>query len=393
MSLLNDALRKNNREQQSQGKIAGGPALGPVQQRKRSRRYWLTGIGVALILVVGVGTGLVVHSIEAPSVLAREPATGIATRGQVAEEPTTPVPVGVTGVTGGSAALATDSRTDAPKTTPDATQGEMPEIEDVRPETVSLPPLSKQAASPEPDPQKKNPDASAGFYPDGSEEIASVQTSKRDRAAMRPAEQVSQAERYYRKALSYHRQGRLNRAIALYRQVVQSQPQHFDARFNLVSAYIHTGEFSKAHRIAIELYHQDGTNQDVLLNLAIAKIGMGQSREALQLLDQVADLPQASMFTVYLHKGIACRNLNQMDAAFNWYKKAEALDPDNPQLLFNLALAYDRQQRYGEAAFYYQKYLQLAEIDESLSNKNVRRRMNTLRSYLAEENSREQKVQ
>jgi Flp pilus assembly protein TadD len=392
MSLLNDALRKNNREQQSQGKIAGGPALGPVQRRKRSRRYWLTGIGVALILVFGVGTGLVVHSIEAP-VLALEPSIDIAKRRQVAERTTTPKPEDVKGAAGKSAELAMDTRADEPKTMPDATKEKMPGTEDVRPETVSSTRLSKQAASPEPDPQKKNPDASAGFYPDGSEEIASVQTSKRDREAMRPAEQVSQAQRYYRKALSYHRQGRLNRAIALYRQVVQSQPHHFGARFNLVSAYIHTGEFSKAHRIAIELYHQDGTNQEVLSNLAIAKIGMGQSREALHLLDQVADLPQASMFTVYLHKGIAYRNLNQMDPALDWYKKAEALNPDNPELLFNLALAYDRQQRYGEAAFYYQKYLQLAEIDESLSNKNVRQRMNILRSYLAEETSQEQKVQ
>jgi tetratricopeptide (TPR) repeat protein len=99
------------------------------------------------------------------------------------------------------------------------------------------------------------------------------------------------------------------------------------------------------------------------------------------------------MFTVYLHKGIAYRNLNQMDAALDRYKKAEALIPDNPQLLFNLALAYDRQQRYGEAALYYQKYLQLAEIDEGFSEKNIRRRMNTLRSYLAQETSQEQKVQ
>jgi Flp pilus assembly protein TadD len=396
MSLLNDALRKKDREKQSQGKIAGRPFANSVPRHKRRRLYWLTGIGSVLFLAIGVGIGLVVHSIEAPSVLALESAPDISTRHGVAED-TPPLAVKpASGAAAKSVSLATEIRAGELKTTPDAPKDKMLDTEDIRPEVVHPPVLSEEAASPEPNPQPNNHEVSAGSHVDGSGQIASVsaavQTTKNDREALRPSEQVSQAARYYRKALSYHRQGRVHRAIALYRQVVQLQPHHFDARFNLVSAYIHTREFTKAHRIAVELYHQDGTNQQVLSNLAIAKIGMGQSREALQLLDQVVDFPQTSMFTVYLHKGIAYRSLNQMDAAIGWYKKAEELKPDDPQLLFNLALAYDRQQQYGEAAHYYQAYLPQAEIDESISEKDIRRRIHTLRSYLAQEAAQEQNV-
>jgi tetratricopeptide (TPR) repeat protein len=209
-----------------------------------------------------------------------------------------------------------------------------------------------------------------------------------------PAGPAPQAERYYRKALSYHRQGRLDRAIALYREVVQLEPQHFDARFNLVSAYIDTREFTKAHRIASELYQQDSANQQVLANLAIAKIGLGQSREAIQLLDQVADLPHTAMFTVYLHKGLAYRHLDQMDTAIGWYQRAEELQPDNPQLLFNLALAHDRQQHYREAVHYYQAYVQQARDDEKgRAVKDIRQRLHMLRSYVAERTAQEQRGQ
>jgi len=112
------------------------------------------------------------------------------------------------------------------------------------------------------------------------------------------------------------------------------------------------------------------------------------------LLDQVADLPHAAMFTVYLHKGLAYRNLDQMEAAIGWYQSAEELKPDNPKLLFNLALAHDRQQHYREAVHYYQAYMQQVQDDEQgRTIKDIRQRIHTLRSYVAEMTAQEQRGQ
>ena len=396
MSLLNDALRKKDREKRPQGNIAEGLSRQPVNQGKRHRLYWMAGIGAALILVVGAGVGLLVHSLEATSVMALEPSPALSTDHRI-EEPIPPAAAPVTEVAVASADLAPGIPGPEHQTVSASQNTIGTDFEDVGSKTDDAPVLLDEAGAPDRKPRAENHATPAGPQLERSVQIASIPAGvrrpiKNDRAAQRPSEHVPQAERYYRKALSYHRQGRVDRAIAMYREVVQLQPDHFDARFNLVSAYIDTREFTKAHRIAGELYRQDGTNQQVLSNLAIAKIGMGHPREALQLLDRVTDLPRASMFTVYLHKGIAYRNLNEMEAALDWYKRAEVLQPDNPQLLFNLALAYDRQQQYGEAAHYYQAYLQQAEIDERLSEKDIRRRISTLRSYLAEETTQEQKV-
>jgi len=396
MSLLNDALRKKDREQRSPGHLAGGRPQGAVPPNSRHRRHWIVVIVVTLLLAIGVGVGLIVYSFEATSVLALEPSPSNQSEDVVgvdaAPSPTSDVRASFVE----STAPSPEKR--ASRTTTASVPGQPIAVDSIdrRPEGESASTPSDRV--PVPYYQDNASEAS-----DRPPENASDQTAARPaviapiatgRETPTPAGPPPQAARYYRKALSYHRQGRMDRAIALYREVVRLQPQHFDARFNLVSAYIDTREFTKAHRIASELYRQDSTNQQVLANLAIAKIGLGQSREALQLLDEVADLPHAAMFTVYLHKGLAYRNLDQMASAIGWYQRAEELKPDNPQLLFNLALAHDRRQHYREAVHYYQAYMQQVQDDEQgRAVKDVRQRIHTLRSYVAERTAQEQRGQ
>jgi Flp pilus assembly protein TadD len=393
MSLLNDALRKRDREHQSPGKLPGGRTQGAVPRNKRHRRHWMVVIATALLLVIGVGVGLIVYSFEATSVLALEPPpskrAGDTIGGDAPPLPSTAMHASLEGT------MAPSPGTRENRTPTASVPGQPIPVDsiDTRPEDddassagdrVPVPDRQDNAHDATDRPRKKVFDQTAALP-------AVVNPIVTGRGTPSSADPTPRAERYYRKALSYHRQGRMDRAIALYREVVQWQPQHFDARFNLVSAYIDTREFAKAHRIASELYRRDSTNQQVLANLAIAKIGLGQSREALQLLDQVADLPHAAMFTVYLHKGLAFRNLRQMDTAIDWYQRAEELKPDNPQLLFNLALAHDRQQHYREAINYYQAYTQQADIDEKgRAVKDIRQRIRSLRYYLAETAAQEQ---
>jgi tetratricopeptide (TPR) repeat protein len=396
MSLLNDALRKKDREQRSPGKLAGGLSQGAVPRKKRHRRHWMVVLVTALLLVIGVGVGLIVYYFEAASVLALEPPPS-KRAGDAIGADETPLPAAeMRASLEGPATPSPETR--ASRTTTASVPGQPISVDsiDTRPEdeSTSTPPDRAPVPDRSDDAHESLGRLRANISGQRAVLPAVVRPTAIGRAPSAPAGPAPQAERYYRKALSYHRQGRMDRAIALYRQVVQLQPQHFDARFNLVSAYIDTREFARAHRIASELYRQDSTNQQVLANLAIAKIGLGQSREALLLLDQVADLPNAAMFTVYLHKGLACRNLDQMDTAISWYQRAEELKPDNPQLLFNFALAHDRQQHYREAVHYYQAYMQQADVDEKEHDvKDIRQRIHTLRSYLAEMTAQEQGTQ
>lgn len=389
MSLLNDALRKKDREMRPALDLTSGAFARQARRSKQRRRYWIAGIGSMVLLVLGLGVGLSMHSIEAPSASILETASG--TSDPAGHSPATPAsPVGPrahedvydAGPEGGDQTRRSEAETHTSREAPEALAAVDPEGDPLPPSPAAyrLPNMVDTApgAISTPEPETSGPNT-PGAPP-------SRDAPREDRREDPPADSAL-VERYYRKALAYHRQGRTSRAIALYRDALQLQPQHFEARFNLVSAYIDGGEFDHAHRIAQALHREDGANPQVLTNLAIAKIGMGQFREALELLDQAADMPPGETFTVLFHKGIACRGLEELDAAIGWYRKAADLNPDHPQLLFNLALAHDRRQDYATALHYYQAYRERSAGSDSQAQNNIRRRMSLLRTYLAAENS------
>jgi thioredoxin-like negative regulator of GroEL len=368
--------------------MVAGASMKPVVRQKRYRRYWIAAIGTGLLLAFGAGIALFLHSIEAPPASAQVTAAGSAAPQPPGLDTAAPSAEEIPREAAENVVLSVDRRSSdrSPDDAPAAVEGTDPVP--VGQGTVPSPARTEAIPFAAPAPVAMENATRAAKQREASGPLASVASVSKD-TRQDFVENPALVERYYRKALSYHRQGRLQRAIVLYREVLQLQPNHADARFNLVSAYIDTHEYDNAHRIAAELYRQDNRNPQILTNLAIAKIGLAQFREALALLDQASDLPQASTFTIWLHKGIACRGLNQLEAAIGWYQKAEELNPEHSQLLFNLALAHDSQQQYGKALHYYQAYLAQASDAEDQTQKGIRQRITTLRAYLAAEPSQE----
>jgi tetratricopeptide (TPR) repeat protein len=203
------------------------------------------------------------------------------------------------------------------------------------------------------------------------------------------AQRRLRADRLYEKALQYHRRHHLERAIGLYREVIKIDPEHKNARFNLGAAYLQTDAFSKAYVIMADLYMKEPDNLQVMLNLAVAHIGCRRFNEALALLDKAAACPEPPLFEIALHKGIAYRRLNRPREALNWYKRAEALRPDDPHLLFNLAVVSDQQQHYAAAIDYYRRYIDLSPDMDAAKTKEIRRRIRILQAYHARRSNRE----
>ena len=70
-------------------------------------------------------------------------------------------------------------------------------------------------------------------------------------------------------------------------------------------------------------------------------------------------------------------------AAITWYRKAEALNPGDGRLLFNLALAYDQDQAYAPAVDYYLKYLKAAKEDlDAAGRGQIQARVRALQAEL-----------
>jgi len=192
---------------------------------------------------------------------------------------------------------------------------------------------------------------------------------------------------FFQKALTYHRQNKLDEAIHMYQEVLWKNPDHFDALFNLASAYITTSAFSKAYPLLNQLKGLDPDNPEVLLNLGIVEIGLGRLQSALVYLSMAEKRNDGPQFDIYFHRSVALSQLGNLNEAIVWYKRAEDLFPNHSRLLFNIALIYDKMQNYSEAVRYYLKFLQQ---DRSSPNekKDVAARILALKVYMADQSKK-----
>ena len=188
---------------------------------------------------------------------------------------------------------------------------------------------------------------------------------------------------FLKKAYRYHRQGKFNQAIQMYQQVLRVKPDHREALFNLASAYIQLTAYSEALPLLRKLRSYDNGNPDVLINLAIVEIGMGNSTEAIHLLDLAAKQYTDPKFEIYFHRAAALSRLGRLEEALRSYKSAEELNPKHPALNFNLALLSDKLQKYHDAVDYYAVFLSQGDNLPRHEEKRIESRIRSLRAYLA----------
>jgi Flp pilus assembly protein TadD len=186
---------------------------------------------------------------------------------------------------------------------------------------------------------------------------------------------------FFQKALTYHRQNRLDEAIQMYQEVLLKNPKHVEALFNLSSAYVKMSNFSKAYPMIEKLNNMDPENPQILLNLAIVEIGLGRTQSALKHLAVAEKQKGAPQFEIDFHRGVVLSQLGNLNEAMVWYKKAEELRSHHPRLLFNMALLYDKMQNYPQAIRYYSSYLQL-NLSSPNEKKEIESRIVTLKAYM-----------
>ena len=190
-------------------------------------------------------------------------------------------------------------------------------------------------------------------------------------------------ERFYRKGLSYHRQNNFAAAIQMYQAVLKKDPNHRATRFNLASAYIQVGAYTEARAILEKLRNSEPRNPEILLNLAVAAIGLNRPDEALQLLEESQEALSAPTFEIMFHKGAAYSRLGDFDQALAMYQRAGRISSDNPILPLNKALAYDHLQRYNQAVEQYEIYLNRNPDLHGTDRRGIESRLRELRVYLS----------
>ena len=214
-------------------------------------------------------------------------------------------------------------------------------------------------------------------------------SASRDRRRAEPLRQASSVlpkdRVFYRKAQGYHRQNDLERASEMYRRVLRENPAHRQALLNLVSIYMEQSAYAEAYPLVQELVSREPGNPQALVNLAVAEIGLGRPQRAIPHLDKALTLEDPPRFKIYFHRGVALSRLQRLGEAIIWYKESEDLDPGHAPLLFNMAVTFDKLERYEEALDCYTRFLTAGGASTPQERRNVEARIGVLVAYLTEE--------
>ena len=428
MSLMNDALRKKNREDVGADPIADA-AMPPINRRKTKK--WVL-ILAALILIGGSLIGGVVWwwvkgngSLYAQRPQPAETARLAKDATEQSKMRVSPGPVALpssvpgTDVTQADSAerkapppshqdaafpdsLDADQLTD-PKppfstetvvvdplpgqTAKTAAQANRPALEGTHPSSTEMVPKNDRIFEPGPNPspppqQPKANNITRSREVTHSDITVAPISSKSSRVGDKETTPgLSDTDLFYRKALACHRGGRLAEAARFYRNVLKTDANHRQALLNLAAVYIVQGDFNAAAPILKRLEEFDPRPDGVLLNLAITSLGNDDPEAALSYLDQAEATADAPFWQVQFHRALALARLNRLSEALALYKQVESKRPDDYQVQFNLALTYDALKDYSQALHYYEKVLK-ADQTSAKDRSSIVRRVELLQRYL-----------
>jgi predicted O-linked N-acetylglucosamine transferase (SPINDLY family) len=133
-----------------------------------------------------------------------------------------------------------------------------------------------------------------------------------------------------RQALSLHRSGRVDKAIAVYRRLLAGYPGHARLLFLLGSAETQRGRAAEGLRLLDQCLAAEPFNADVFNNRGLALQKLKRIDEALQSFDRAVELAPGSP-EAHINKGLALRDQGRLAEALQSFERALGIDPGNPE--------------------------------------------------------------
>lgn len=187
----------------------------------------------------------------------------------------------------------------------------------------------------------------------------------------------SRAESYYKKGVSYQRQGELSKAIESYRQALNYNPDHLQANMNLATAYLQAGRFKQAEQILVYLYASRPKDSRVLYNFGVLLYQTGELSSAESKLEKLLEMDPFHL-EAYLLLATIYEDKKEMDRAVKACMKAHQINSAHPRVLYRLGRIWDLIGDPAEAASYYQRFLSCRSEKEPQLELAVRDRLKYL---------------
>jgi predicted AlkP superfamily phosphohydrolase/phosphomutase/Flp pilus assembly protein TadD len=157
----------------------------------------------------------------------------------------------------------------------------------------------------------------------------------------------------------YHRNGKYEEALELWKQIIEDDPNDLGARIGMSNAYFELGKDDLAIQGLLDVLKIDPKNTKTLQSLATIHIERGRATEALRYAEQGLEADPADGQS-YFNKGLALELLGRVEEAAHQYRQAVRYAPDLAEAYANLAQIYVAGGRATQALEAARKAVELA---------------------------------
>jgi protein O-GlcNAc transferase len=159
-------------------------------------------------------------------------------------------------------------------------------------------------------------------------------------------------------AVGHHRAGRLVEAAACYRQVLEIEPDNFDALHLLGLLTLQSGNPEQAITLICQALEHNPTDPAAHNNLGNALDALGRLQDAITCYQAALSL-KPDYADAINNLGGSLKTQGKLEEAVECFRKALALHPTHIDALYNLGSALQTQGKRQEAAACYRKVLAL----------------------------------
>nr|XP_019955548.1 PREDICTED: transmembrane and TPR repeat-containing protein 1 isoform X2 [Paralichthys olivaceus] len=193
---------------------------------------------------------------------------------------------------------------------------------------------------------------------------------------LRSSNENEAAESWYKRALQitrkvdiltplgalYYNTGRFEEALHVYREAAAVQPDNTDIWLALAQVLAMVSHTIEAEKMTLDIISREGSCIECYRLLSAIYSKRGNFTEALDALDRALQQNPSDLTVraeLYFSKGNQLREMNQLDQAFESYKLAVELKPDQSQAWMNMGGIQHIKGDYAAARMYYQRALSL----------------------------------
>jgi predicted O-linked N-acetylglucosamine transferase (SPINDLY family) len=155
-------------------------------------------------------------------------------------------------------------------------------------------------------------------------------------------------DQQFQQALAHHQAGRLTEAEALYRQILQANPEHLDALYLLGVIATQVGQFAMALDLADQAIRLRPEVAEPHANRGNALNGLGRHDAALESFDTALRL-KPDFADAWSNRGNALNGLKQFNAALESFARALELRPDLADAWSNRGISLYELRQYQAA--------------------------------------------